>query len=362
MIGVIQVHSAPYRDYTFLECQKKAPWKWIVATFPDGMHTHPEWNYLSVKEDYIGDPPKVFNLFGRKMVYNPDIRKWLKEYHFDAILIEGYNSLTNIFAILYCIWKKIPIILGVDSVNNPGYKFLKKILYHIVSAFWVPGERSKNYLLSEGVDGRKIFLGKYTYDYREIYEIIKKTNKASVKNTYNITNDEIVILFVGKLIKSRNIGFLLDSFREIKKNIKLIVIGDGPEEGKVTRCQDDRIIYIPRVPLSNLYSFYAISDIYIHPGSEPYSLAVVQAVVADLIVISSKDVGAVDDVITHGENGLLIEKNCKEDLINAINYVLINFNRMKVNAQKRGNFIRNERSINFASNQLIDAVKYIKNK
>lgn len=360
MIGVIQVHSAPYREYTFLECQKKSSWKWVVATFPEGSHTHPEWNYRPVKEDYIGATPKVYNLFGRKMVYNPDIYKWLKDYHFDAILIEGYNSLTNVIAILYCIWKRIPVILGLDSVNNPGYKFLKKLLYKKVSAFWVPGVRSKNFLLSEGVDCKKIFLGKYTYDYREMYGIIKKMNKDSIKKLYHIANDEIVILFVGKLIKSRNIGLLLDSFREIKKNIKLIIIGDGPEEGKVINCQNERIIYIPKVPLSNLYSFYAVSDIYIHPGSEPYSLAVVQAVAADLIVISSKDVGAVDDVIIHGENGLLIEKNSKENLINAIKYVLNNFNRMKINARKSGNFVRNEKSINFASDQLIEAVNYVK--
>ena len=360
MIGVIQTSPAPYRENTFLACEKKFSWRFNVATFPDGMDTHPEWCFRSLKEDYIGHAPKTFKILGRKLVYNSDIYRWLKSEKFEAILIEGYNSFTNIFAIIYCLLKKIPIILGVDSVENPGFKIIKKFLYRNVSAFWVPGIRTKKYLLSEGVVCKKIYFGKYTYDYGDLFKIVKQTDQVSLKKTYNISDDEIVFLFVGKLIASRNVSLLLNAFREIQNdNVKLIIIGDGPDEDKVMNCGDDRVIYIPRVPLSELYGFYAISDIYIHPGAEPFSLAVVQAVASNLIVIASNKVGAVDDVVK--ENGLLLSKYSVEELVASIKFALKNFDFMKSEAYKMGNFVRNERSVQFASDQLNEAIKYVIN-
>lgn len=359
MIGIIQVISAPYRDNTFLECQENYSWDIDVATFPDGMDTHPEWNYHPLKEDYIGKPPKTINFLGRKMVYNSDIRKWFKDNEFEAVLIEGYNSFTNIYAIMHCFRKRIPLILGLDSVTNPGHKFLKRYLYRRASAFWVPGLRSKKYLISEGIKSEKIFFGKYTYDYKELYEIVNKTNKADQRRVLNILDEDIVFLFIGKLIKSRNIALLLDSFHELNnEHLKLIIIGDGPEEYKIGECFDSRIIHIPRVPLAELYNYYAISDIYVHPGSEPYSLAVVQAVASDLIVVASRDVGAVDDVIKNNENGILFSYGNQEELQNSLNQVLENYDSMKESARNSGKFIREERSIEYSSAQLSEAIKY----
>ena len=360
MIGIIQVISAPYRDNTFLACQEDHSWDINVATFPDGMDTHPEWNYHPLKEDYIGKPPKTINVLGRKMVYNSDIRKWFKENKFEAVLIEGYNSFTNIYAIMHCFRKNIPLILGLDSVTNPGHKVLKKYLYNRASAFWVPGLRSRNYLLSEGINGDKIFLGKYTYDYKELYEIVNRTDRKSQRRSVNIQDDDIVFLFVGKLIESRNIALLLNAFHKLKDDhLKLIIIGDGPEEYKIGECKDSRIIHIPRVPLSELYNYYAISDIYVHPGAEPYSLAVVQAVASDLIVVASRDVGAVDDVIKNNENGILFSYGNQEELQSSLNHVLDNYDLMKEYARKSGEFVRDKRSIEYSSAQLSDAIKYV---
>ena len=261
--------------------------------------------------------------------------------------------------LLYAFIHHIPVILGLDSVENPGHKFIKARLYKKVSAFWVPGNRSRDYLISEGVPKDKIFLGKYTYDLLEIKKKIDSIDKSSIQRRLNIKNTDIVFLFVGKLIPSRNVNLLLKAFSNIENdNVKLIIIGDGPDEYLVKDCPDNRLIHIPKVPLSELYDYYSVADIYVHPGAEPYSLAVVQAVASDMVIIASKNVGAVDDVVKDKENGVLFEPNKPKELNDSMNIVLTNIDAMKSRATIMGAYIRENRSIEFAAKQLNEAFKY----
>ena len=360
MIGIIQVSPAPYRERTFVLCNEKMNNGVEVATFPDGMDTHPEWEYKSLKEDYIGEHPKSYVVFGRTMVFNSDVKSWIRSKKWDALLIEGYNSFTNIYALLYAFIHHIPVILGVDSVENPGHKSIKARLYKKVSAFWVPGKRSRDYLISEGVPEEKIFLGKYTYDLLEIKNRIDNIDKNSILKRLNIKNTDIVFLFVGKLIPSRNVNLLLKAFSNLTNdNVKLVIIGDGPDEHLVSNCSDNRLIYIPRVPLAELYDYYAIADVYVHPGAEPYSLAVVQAVATDTIVVSSSSVGAIDDVLIEGQNGYTFEYGDYDGLYEKLQNVLNNYTELKTSACKQGEIIRNNKSVEFSSEQLLKGIDYV---
>ena len=360
MIGIIQASPAPYREKTFILCNEKMNNGVEVATFPDGMDTHPEWEYKSLKEDYIGELPKSYVIFGRTMVFNSDIKSWIRSKKWDALLIEGYNSFTNIYALLYAFIHHIPVILGVDSVENPGYKTIKARLYRNVSAFWVPGRRSRDYLISEGVPKEKIFLGKYTYDLLEIKKNIDNIDKSSIQKRLNIKKTDIVFLFVGKLIPSRNVNMLLNAFSNlVNDNVKLIIIGDGPDEHLVSNCSDNRLVHIPRVPLAKLYDYYAIADVYVHPGAEPYSLAVVQAVASNLIVVSSKSVGAIDDVLVEGKNGYTFHYGDVSGLSKALCATLKNFEQLKHMAAEQGQVVRQKRGIDFSSDELIRAYQYV---
>ena len=363
MIGIIQVGAAPYRDRTFQLLNAKCKGQVEVATFPDGMDTHPEWKYTPLKEDYVGKKPKQYYLFGRIMAFNSDIKGWLKSYKWDLLIIEGYNSITNLYAICYASMHGIPIILGLDSIENPGHKRLKSFLYSRMKAFWVPGKRSEKYLLSEGVKKEKIYQGKYTYDLNEVKSHVESYNKNNIRVKYNIKPDAIVLLFIGKLIPTRNVAQLLNAFSCIQdKKLHLIIIGNGPDEDKVKKYEDNRLTYIPQVPLSELYKYYAISDVYIHPGREPYSLAVVQAVAADLVIISSKEVGAVDDVVENNKNGITFSYGDEKGIKDSILKVVKNYQRMKMGAITQGMHVRSNRSVEYASNQLYEAVKYASGK
>ena len=358
-IGIMQVGAAPYRDETFAKCEEECGFRLVVSTFPDGMDTHPEWKYKSVKEDYVAGPAHMYSILGRKMPYNPDVRKWIRQYTWDGLVLEGYNSLTNLYAIGYAVRHKIPIVMAMDTVTDPGHTSAKKMLHTKIGAYWVPGNRTRNFLLRQGIPAEKIFGGKYTYNYKTLYQTVKQADRKQLREKLGISEDATVGLFVGKLIPSRKIGALLQALEAVDDpEFRMILIGDGPEQQKVLECGDPRIIHIPSVPLADLYSYYAVSDLYVHPGEEPYSLALVQAVVAELVVVSSDGVGASDDVIREGENGYVFPNGDVSGLKNALAASVKNLAVLKAGAEKMSRFIREKRSIEAAARELSAAIAY----
>lgn len=167
-----------------------------------------------------------------------------------------------------------------------------------------------------------------------------------------------VFLFVGNFVQNRNIPLLLEAFSNALKSdpcLKLIIIGTGSCYMKVVKKFREEhplnFIHLEKVSFDDLADYYAISDCYIHPGKEPYSLATVQAVVSGIPVIANSDVGCTLDYIKDGENGLIVESDVSK-LTLAIQKVLVDYAYMKENAEKLAQYYLMNRNVDFAARQL----------
>ena len=354
-IGAVQFQNAPYRDSTYDYYNSHFHDKIYVGIFKGVEDTHPEWNYKNnnLKSSSI-------SCFG----FDKSIKKWLKENDFDAISVAGYSSLTSIYAIAYALFHRLPIILQADTVESRRWTRLKKFIYKLVSSIWLPGASSKRYFLSCGVSEEKLFSGSYTYDYSMIKDRIKLIDKKYYRKYYGIEKNEYVFLFVGKLIPSRKIDNLIEVINKIKfYDIKFIIIGDGDDEGKIDKITNkEKLVYIPSVTLQELYIYYAIADAYVHPGKEPYSCAVMQAVASGLPIVITDEVGAVNDFSDSLKNFIKVPYNNIDMLYEAILYIYNNREIYCSNAIVAQTFICEDRSIEFAANQLKEAIQYAINR
>lgn len=140
-----------------------------------------------------------------------------------------------------------------------------------------------------------------------------------------------IILFVGRLIKSKGINYLLESFAKLDPktdNIMLILCGEGPMrssiESKIREMKLQDQVIIEGYVLGHLLPYYyAAADIYVFPSlSEPFGLVILEAMSMRKPVISS-NVGGIPEIIEDGRNGLLVPAGNVEVLTASIKKLLV---------------------------------------
>ena len=355
-VAFITNHPAPYRDDTLKLLSMYDDIELDVLNVEELPSNHREWHWKAGDFNSYLKKPIHIPILG---LYNPGIIKKIQNY--DLLIIGSYYPATMLMALVYSYVKKIPYIICTDAVKD-GRKFhiIKKILVEKIwlsaQGFWVPGLMSKEYLIEKKIIPEKIFLGYYTNNALEMYRDINKTQEMEMCNQYNINNKLFKFLFVGKLIPTRHIERLIEAVQILSKkrnDFCCIIIGDG-SDSKLIEDDIKSIVHIKEVPYNKLHGFYKIADAYIHPGSEPFSLATVEAFIAGIPVVSTNEVGATADYLKEEINGYTFDGTTK-DLVKKMNNILNGLISNK-ETEKTQKYIIKERSIKWAAEELYKAV------
>ena len=103
----------------------------------------------------------------------------------------------------------------------------------------------------------------------------KDTSIKNVNKLYDLNNDDLVLLFVGRITSVKNIFFILDSLKLLKEDgvqFKMLFVGTGPDEKKLKLKikeynMEDCIILTGRLTDRILLSsIYARSDLFLFPS------------------------------------------------------------------------------------------------
>jgi glycosyltransferase involved in cell wall biosynthesis len=285
------------------------------------------------------------------------ISKELKQRNFDAVLIYGWNSYVNWLAALMA--KKLGIkilLIGESPLNQellkPKWKIIiKKIvlgwLFHCVSAFLYIGEENRKFYKFYGVPDEKLFFAPYVVDnerFQKEYERLKD-KKEELREELGIEPDDVVILFVGKLIPKKRPMDLLKAYESIlgtsdtlsidgnilTSNVHLLYVGDGELRLNLEKYTKEHnlknVHFVGFKNQTEISKYYAISDIFVLPSDvgETWGLVVNEAMNFRLPVIVSDLVGCGSDLVKHGENGYIFKTGDTEELARYLES-LINYN------------------------------------
>jgi len=145
--------------------------------------------------------------------------------------------------------------------------------------------------------------------------------------------DKLRILFMGAMVKRKGLPHLIEAFREIltkRDDVELLVVGDGPGRRAIDRSLDERlrsrIHFVGAVSRrSAVAEYYASADIFCAPslGRESFGMVLLEGMAAGLPVVGY-DIEGYRDVVTHGRDGLLVERGNTAALAQALNYFLDN--------------------------------------
>lgn len=149
---------------------------------------------------------------------------------------------------------------------------------------------------------------------------------AQLKKLYKPDDSSILLLSIGALVVEKGTGYLIAAFRrvmDIHPDIKLVLIGDGPERTILMELVkknnlDDDVIFLLNKSHHFVWHILEISDLYILPSlTESFSRSIVEAIMLNKRIIST-NVGGMYEVNKLTTKYMLIKPKNICELTNAM--------------------------------------------
>lgn len=159
------------------------------------------------------------------------------------------------------------------------------------------------------------------YKYREL-----------IRRKYNISRNDKVIIYSGRLVKIKNIKSVIKAINKINKNnIVFLIVGDGELNTELSELSKELNIkcvitgFIEKQ--EELFKHYFAGDCFILPSiDEPWGLVVNEAMAAGLPIIVSDICGCSKDLVVDGENGYIVNSKNIDEMANKIKEILFDSN------------------------------------
>lgn len=176
----------------------------------------------SIKNKLTIDTPISLPFKLRKMIKNFDIIHIHEHRHSLAIATHRYAKKNNIPYVLQAHGSVLPFFQkeGLKEIFDKLWGF--DILYDASKVFALT-EVEKSQYLKMGVKEEKIAIVPLGIN---IEEYSKLPPRGNFKSKYNISPDEQLILFLGRIHEIKGLDLLIESFAKLKtENVKLAIVG-----------------------------------------------------------------------------------------------------------------------------------------
>ncbi len=271
-----------------------------------------------------------------KGIVNPELITRIKDFHPDKLLVYGWSYSSHLKALRY-FKNKIPIYFRGDSNLLDAQSSLKKtirslflrwVYSHIDKALYV-GKANKLYYEQFGLKANQLIFVPHTIDNTRFAEN-RTIESNELRLQLGIKNDDILILFAGKLEAKKNPEILLNAFTAIKRtDIHLLFVGNGELEQEL-KCKRDTLVGLDIAKHVHFMDFqnqtqmpvsYQACDLFCLPSKGPgetWGLVVNEAMAAGKAILVSDKVGCHLDLVS-SSNGFTFEAGNEEKLSSILN-------------------------------------------
>ncbi|WP_405269233.1 glycosyltransferase family 4 protein [Methanobrevibacter sp.] len=196
---------------------------------------------------------------------------------------------------------------------------LKKVLRDADGVFAV-SNALRHEIIATGVTGIANKT-KISWNSVDIDKFSAKSNDSFKKE--NKLEDKPIVLFVGNLIKRKNVDSLLEAKKIAHSDYYLVIVGDGPQFKKLRKKVEDDNIHdvIFTGSRNDVEEIIPSCDVLVLPSfSESFGLVLIEALACGKPVIGS-DVGGITEII-NDDVGLLVDPNRVSSIAGAIDKII----------------------------------------
>lgn len=259
------------------------------------------------------------------------IRKNIK--NFDIVHINEYRSFLNLIIMYYCKKNNVPYVLQAHGSHSlASSRVGLRELYDWLFGYRVIDNATKIIALNKTeADKYEFFTSK------EKIEIVpngidfsnyKVPEKGKFKGKYSISDDEKIVLYLGRIHQSKGIELLVNAFGSLVNdmdNVRLILA--GPDDGYKTQLKKmitdsgfgDKVIFTGYISNEEKMSAFVDSDVFVTPKFTGFPITFLEACICGVPIITTNkgdELGWINNLV-----GFVVDFN-EESLRNSILKVL----------------------------------------
>lgn len=269
----------------------------------------------------------------------------------DCLLSYGYTQLPQLLLIWWASLTGVPIAIAGDANyytdNVTGWRRLlkRRWLRYVVKrakALVVVGTAGRLFWESYGAQSHQLFHAGFAVDndYFQRESVIAQNDALRLREKFG-WRQATVFLYVGRLIKRKNIHLLIAALKRSNKgSIALLVAGDGCERTalEALALADTRIRFVGALTQQQLPLYYALADVLVLPAeTEPWGLVINEAMASGLAIIAHQYCGATIDLVAR-DNGVVLRGYEIDEIAKAMMFLATD--NVKLEMLKRNSLVK----------------------
>ncbi|MFI5158510.1 MAG: glycosyltransferase family 4 protein [Sphingobacteriales bacterium] len=248
----------------------------------------------------------------------------------DSVLIYGWGFYSHLKVIRH-FKNKVPVLFRGDSTLLDEKKsiksflksvFLKWIYNNIDHALYV-GANNKAYFKKYGLKEAQLHFAPHAVD-NDRFADDRPQEVQLFRKELGIRDDDLVVLFAGKLEEKKDPLSLLLAFSNLKRqDIQLVFAGNGPLEKQLKSEAKNRsnVHFLDFQNQSKMPVLYQACNLFCLPSQGPaetWGLSINEAMACGKAILVSDKAGAAIDLVVPGENGAIFTAGNRTDLTHAL--------------------------------------------
>lgn len=286
----------------------------------------------------------------------------------DYLLCYGYTLKPQIAALLWASLTNTHFaVIGDANIHCDTASGMKRFLKRRwlsqitgrAAALITIGTANRLFWEAYGAKPEQLFEARFAVD-NDFYERASRARRsdAAALRTKLGLSDKVIFLFVGRLVKRKNVDLIIRAAQQLNDDrIAVVIAGTGEEFASLESMagDDPRVIMAGPIAPDQLPLYYAMSDVMVLPANqEPWGLVINEAMACGLAVIAHRHCGATVDLVAP-DNGFTLETFNADELARAIKSIADNDDLRRAMQERSREKIKSW-SIDAAARGIIDAV------